>query len=197
MTPLKPIETFALLPTGSSLIVDDFNDGQDPNNLGGETGLWKLDSHGHYKGCFPEYTSENKIGDAGYCLKLNYDVDSRKQAICAYSQYLEGVNLKVFNSLSFYVKGDKLEGFTKRLKIELWDNNDVGIVYIVQGITEEWQKVVIPFDDFKGILSRWDSPKRLAFVFENQPAFYKNMGITNTKGGIYIDDLAFERTKKK
>ncbi len=175
------------------LIIDNFNNAEGPNNLGGEIGLWKLDPDGAYEGCFPEKTSENRIGDTGFGLKLNYDVASKEPAVCAYSQFLEGADLRGHNSLSFYIKGDKIEGFTKRLKIELWDNNGVEIIYIVQGITDEWQKIIIPFDEFKGILSRWDSPNRLAFVFENQPAFYKNMGITNTKGVIYIDDLAFER----
>ena len=126
---------------------------------------------------------------------LNYDVDYRGRAFCAYSQYLEGNDLSTFNSLSFYVKGDVGKGFTKRLKIEIWDTNNTEVIYFVQNIGEEWQRIVIPFDEFKGILSRWDSPKRIAFVFENRPDFYKNMGITSRKGAIYIDNLTFEYVK--
>lgn len=177
------------------LIVDDFDRGQGPNNLGGKAELWKLDPGASYAGCVAEYDSENKIGDSGYSLKMAYDVDYKDRAACAYSQPLEGRDLRQYNCLSFYIKGDAASGFTKRFKLEFWDANNVVIVYFVNGITDQWQKISIPFDEFKGILSRWDSPKRIGFVFENRQDFYQNLGITNMKGVIYIDNLAFERTQ--
>jgi len=179
----------------SQLIVDDFDRGQGPNSLGGKAEFWKLDPMAPYTGCVAEYNSENKIGDTGYALKLIYDVDYKDRAACAYSQPLEGRDLRPYNCLSFYIKGDAAAGFTSRMKLELWDTNNVVIVYFITGITDQWQKIIIPFDEFKGILSRWDSPKRIGFVFENRQDFYQNLGITNTKGVIYMDNLAFESVK--
>lgn len=194
-TSLKELGFPAPSEPSSALLVDNFDSGKEMNNLGGKIGLWKLDANGPYQGCAPEYDAETKISESGYGLKLTYDVDTKGRAFCAYTQDLGNKDLRRFNCLSFYIKGDAEKGFTRRLKIELWDSNDVEIIYFVQGISDRWQKIVIPFDEFKGILSRWDSVRKLAFVFENPPDFYKSMGITDKKGVIYLDDLAFEYIK--
>lgn len=187
-----PVEIAANRLNVPILIVDDFDDGKDPNNLGGKVGLWKLDDHG-YQGFSPLYDSENRVGDSGYGLKLSYDLASDRRALCAYSQFIEGENLTPYSNFSFYIKGDRAEGFTKRLKIEIWDIYNVEVIYFVRGITDEWQKVTIPLTEFKGILSRWDKPKRIAIVLENQPDFYKETCVTRTKGVIYIDNITFEK----
>ncbi len=190
--PLKLVKERENRQSEPVLMVDDFDDGRDPNNLNGRCELWKLDAHG-YQGFAPQFDSENKVGDFGYGLKLSYDLTPNKRAFCAYSQYIQKADLTPYSSLSFYIKGEKAKGFSRKLKVEIWDINNVEIIYFINGITDEWQKMVIPFDEFKGILSRWDKVVRVTIVLENYPDFYKNTCITKSQGVFYVDNIAFEK----
>ena len=98
---------------------------------------------------------------------------------------LNGENATAYNTISFYVKGDKNAGFTKRLKVEMKDMTNKSSPYIVTGITDAWQKVSIPFEKFRRITD-WSATNELVFVFDDINSSPKT-------GAVYVDQITFEK----
>ena len=85
--------------------------------------------------------------------------------------------------MSFYVKGDAEKGFTKRIKIEMKDMSNEASPYVVTGITDQWQKITIPFEKFRRV-SDWSAMNEFVVVFDDINSSPKT-------GAIYIDQVAF------
>ncbi|MCM8798491.1 MAG: hypothetical protein NC821_03380, partial [Candidatus Omnitrophica bacterium] len=73
--------------------------------------------------------------------------------------------------ISFYIKGDEEKGFTERLRIEFKNSKGEKGVYIIKGITGEWQKIEIDKQDVGGdfsygFKSHWEDIVEIALVFE-------------------------------
>jgi len=170
---------------GDILIVDDFDDGAKPNNLGGDLGAWDRDPADDTQTCREYFTSEVKCGDKGYSMKIDYDVDSPSPAFNGYWTKLQGIDVSPYKNFVFYVKGDEKDGFTTQFKIELKnDKKEVG-KYYVKGVTTEWQKVIVPLNNFVGITD-FTNMTEFVVVFEDRIA-------TDRDGAIYIDNLQFSK----
>jgi hypothetical protein len=127
------------------------------------------------------------VGDRGYSLKLTYDVDSPFSAYNGFFTNLMGIDISDYKYLVFYVKGDKKAGFTKSLNLELKnDKKQVGRLF-VEGITDEWKKMVIPLGQFTGI-NDFKVMKEFVIVFSD-------IGVTKKEGVIYIDDIYFSKAE--
>jgi len=170
---------------GDILMVDDFDDGAKPNNLGGDLGAWDRDPADDTQTCREYFTSEVKCGDKGYSIKIDYDVDSPSPAFNGYWTKLQGIDVSPYKDFVFYVKGDEKDGFTTQFKIELKnDKKEVG-KYYVKGVTTEWQKVIVPLNNFVGITD-FTNMTEFVVVFEDRIA-------TDRDGAIYIDNLQFTK----
>jgi hypothetical protein len=168
------------------LSVDNFDDQVRPNNLGGDYGIWMLSWNDPTQSCHMNYDIAEKIGSWGASVKIRYDVDSDNKAACGFFTLLRGVDLRRFDRLIFYIKGDKEEGFTTRLQVEISTPTEVDR-YLITGITEKWQKKVVPLSDFK--ISDWSNITKFAIVIEDN--------IVNQKvGAIYIDDIYFSDSER-
>jgi len=182
--------TLILMVGGKSdaaiLTVADFDSGEKPNNLGGDFGAWNKDETDLTQMCVDSFSSEVKYGDKGYSLKLVYDVDSPNPAYNGFWTKLQNQNLKDYKELVFFVKGDEENGFTPRFKVELKNPTQVAS-FLVTGVTSEWQKVVIPFQKFKGITD-WSRMTEFVVVFDDLTSSPK-------EGIIYIDDIYFSDGK--
>lgn len=161
----------------------DFNNGTKPNNLGEDFGSWNKDPQDTTQGCKESFAQDNFDGNAGYSIKLKYDVDSPNPAYNGFWMKLGGIDLKKFNNLIFYVKGDQQDDFTKNIKIELKSPAGKG-EYIVTGIDEIWQKMVIPLAGLKG-LADLSNVQELVIVFDD-------INATKKSGTIYIDEIYFD-----
>ena len=165
------------------LMVDNFDDGAKPNCLGGDSGSWVIDPNDPHQFCFDSFESYVRVGERGYSLKLVYDVDSPRPAANGFWTKLERSDLSGYDRLVFQVKGDKEEGFTTRFKVELKnDRNEVGS-YLVTGVTDSWQKIIIPFAEFRGITD-WKRMTELVIVFDGRR-------VDEREGVIYLDNIYF------
>lgn len=152
---------------GKELIIADFNTGDKPNNIGGDFGSWNKDPNDDTQTCNMSFEADDALGNAaGYSLKLDYDVDSPNPAYNGLWMKLNGQNATEYNTLNFYIRGEGLNNFTKRVKLELKDMNNRPSPYIVSGITETWQKISIPFEKFRRIQD-WSALNEFVVVFDD------------------------------
>ena len=179
------VALFVSAPSSAAamLLVDDFDRGEKPNALGGDFGSWDKDPSDPTQRCTIAFDKANAFGNAGYSLRLDYDVDSPNPAYNGFWMKLQNTNLTAYKTVSFYVKGDDARGYTPQIKLELKNGSEVGR-YLLKGISNDWQKVSIPLKDFAG-LTDWGSMTEFVIVFDD---------ITSTKkvGTIYIDEILFE-----
>lgn len=167
------------------LMIDDFDDGAKPNNIGGDLGAWDRDPADETQRCREYFTTETKYGEKGFSMKVDYDVDSPSPAYNGYWTKLQGIDVTPYKNFAFYVKGDEKDGFTTQFKIELKNmKKEVG-KYYVKGVTSDWQKVVVPLRDFVGITD-FTNMTEFVIVFEDRIA-------TDRDGAIYIDNLHFSK----
>jgi len=167
------------------LMIDDFDDGAKPNNIGGDLGAWDRDPADDTQRCREYFTSEVKCGNKGYSMKIDYDVDSPSPAYNGYWTKLQHIDVTPYKNFVLYVKGDEKDGFTTQFKIELKNEKKELGRYYVKGVTSEWQKVVVPLKDFVGITD-FSKMTEFVVVFEDRIA-------TDRDGAIYIDNLHFSK----
>ncbi len=169
---------------GNELVIADFDTGDKPNNIGGDFGGWDKDPNDETQGTQMAFEADDALGDpAGYSIRLDYDVDSPNPAYNGFWMKLNGENATAYNTLNFYMKGDKAGNFTKRVKVELKDMSNKASPYIVTGVTDQWQKFSIPFSKFRRVTD-WSSMNEFVVVFDDINS--------NPKAGtIFIDQISF------
>ena len=176
----------ATAPAANELVIADFDTGDKPNNIGGDFGGWDKDPNDESQGTQMSFDTDDSQGDAsGYAIRLDYDVDSPNPAYNGFWMKLNGEDATAYNTLNFYVKGDAKAGFTKRFKIELKDMTNKPSAYIVSGVTDQWQKISIPFEKFRRI-ENWNSLNELVFVFDDINSSPKT-------GSILVDQITFSK----
>lgn len=169
-----------------SSVLADFNSGEALSQLGQPFEAWlKGDGSDKTQNCEISFVEGDAQGsDTGKILQVDYDVDSENPAYNGVRFNLEGFDASAFSKLSFYVKGDAEKGFSPNLKIEMIGANKRPSPTIVNGITSEWQKVIIPFSEFFGIRD-WTNIHQLVIVFADI--------LNDPKAGtFYFDDFIFE-----
>ena len=173
-------------PAGNQLVIADFDSGDKPNNIGGDFGSWDKDPNDETQGTQMSFEQDDAKGDpSGYSIHLVYDVDSPNPAYNGFWMKLNGEDATPYNAVSFYVKGDKDKGFTKRLKIELKDMSNQPSPYIITGLTDQWQKFTIPFEKFRKVKD-WSAMNEFVVVFDDINSNPKS-------GTLYIDQIVFEK----
>lgn len=168
------------------VLINDFDKKENFNNLSGEFGSWNVFYSDLNQSCKDEFTDRERTGDKGYSLKLTYDVDTPFSAYNGFFTNLMGIDISDYNCLIFFIKGDKKAGFTTKLNLELKNKFQTGRLTI-QGITDEWQKMVLPLSQFAGI-SDFKKMKEFVIVFSD-------INLTKKEGVIYIDDIYFAKTE--
>jgi len=181
------VHAFAAEAAASNeLVIADFDTGDKPNNIGGDFGGWDKDPNDESQGTQMSFDTDDSQGDAsGYSIRLDYDVDSPNPAYNGFWMKLNGEDATAYNTLNFYVKGDAKLGYTKRFKIELKDMTNKPSAYIVSGVTDQWQKISIPFEKFRRI-ENWNALNEIVFVFDD-------INSTPKTGGILIDQVTLSK----
>ena len=156
---------FSMAGTGwaASLMVDNFNRGDKPKALGGDIGSWDKDPADATQMCTITFERSGALGDTGYSLRLDYDVDSPNPAYNGFWMKLTGADLSSYKTLTLHIKGDASRGYTTQVKLELKNGTETGR-YLLKGITDQWQKVRIPLKEFEGI-STWKGMTEEGNVF--------------------------------
>jgi hypothetical protein len=180
------VAAYAAAPASNELVIADFDTGDKPNNIGGDFGGWDKDPNDESQGTQMSFDTDDSQGDAsGYSIRLDYDVDSPNPAYNGFWMKLNGEDATAYNTLNFYVKGDAKAGYTKRFKIELKDMTNKPSAYIVSGVTDQWQKISIPFEKFRRI-ENWNALNELVFVFDDINSSPKT-------GSILLDQITFSK----
>jgi len=171
---------------GHELVIADFDTGDKPNDIGGDFGSWDKDPNDETQSTQMAFEADDALGDpAGYSIRLHYDVDSPNPAYNGFWMKLNGENATPYNTLSFYIKGDAGAGFSKRVKIELKDMSNKPSPYMVSGVTDQWQKISVPFEKFRRIVD-WSNMNEFVVVFDDINSNPKS-------GTIYVDHVTFSK----
>ncbi len=182
---MKKLVMMAIAVTGISAhaaMMADFDSGEKPNNIGGDFGAWEKDPTDNTQFCREYFDDKATRQGTGYCLQLEYDVDSPSAAFNGLWMSLNGFDASDAIKLVFWAKADGEKGATPRFKVELKTEDEKG-VYYVNGLTKEWTKFEIPLEDF--IIGDLSALTELVFVFEDHTARPK-------EGILYIDDISIE-----
>lgn len=186
MIPQKPRVDIEVIP--KSILVDDFD-------LGATRGIFRerFNSLGTYQGTWakrPSYTLLSKsnivrMGEAGRGLIIDYYKDG---GWCGYYTLLAGIDVSGFNTLSFWVKGEKGgEPFDIGLADQRMQDLEIDAVYVgsvnnflPNGVTTEWQEVKVPLSK---IAAEIDLTSMGSFVL-----WFRYEG----KGRVYLEDIMFK-----
>lgn len=184
------------------ILLDNFNEAKKENALGGATGGWydPDDTSIFVKADFDEKVF---FGHSGKSLRLEYNIESKRQnvslstfdtvsvpttkgnqAFNGYYSIFAPKNLSTQNFLCLWVKGDPDVGFSRSFKIEVKD----GLVsyysgYKVTGVTDQWQKFVIPLRSFTDVQD-WSAVKEFVIVFSAD-------SVNRLQGALNVDDIYF------
>ena len=178
--------SFAAQKAGE-LLIADFNSGEKPNNIGGDFGAWNKDPADFSQGCTESFDSANRHGDTGFAMKIDYSVESKNPAYNGFWMALNNLDGSKYDNLAFWVKGDAKTGYTTVFKVELKNAAKQIGRYYVTNVTDQWQEVVIPLSEFKG-LTDLSNMTEFVIVFEDRIA-------SNKKGVIYVDDIKLIKGK--
>jgi hypothetical protein len=171
----------------NEFLVADFNSGEKPNNIGGDFGAWNKDPTDFTQGCNEAFDSLNRHGTTGFAMKLDYSVESKNPAYNGFWMFLQNFDASKYDNVALWVKGDGKLGYTTVFKVELKNAAKQIGRYYVTNITDNWQDIVIPLKEFKGITD-YTNLTELVIVFEDRIA-------SNKKGVIYLDDIRFTKNK--
>jgi len=169
------------LPVGAapdSLIADNFERGFAKFGAG----AWHGGSSA-IEDAVAEISDEQAHEGGNYSLGMFYCVEPDGKFNGAWIK-LGGLDAGKYGYMVFWLKGDETEGYTEEFKIEIKSPGGIG-VYVVKGVTSEWQKYVIPFTEIENHDKvKWNDLQEIAVVFEDWRA-------TDKTGKIYLDDIYF------
>jgi len=153
-------------------------------NLGNQYGVWNVNPDDPTQGCSLTFSTDDAFAQ-GSSVQLTYDVDSPNPACNGFWMKLGGADFTPYSMVNFYLKGDRNAGFTRRLKIELKDS-EVTAAYVIDGITDEWQKFSVPFTKFLRIQD-WGSMREFVVVFDDLTTRPK-------RGALFLDEVSVSFT---
>ena len=168
------------------LIAANFDNGEKPNNLGGNFGAWNKDPSDPTQWCKEGFDNVNRRGDTGFTMKLDYSVDSPNPAYNGFWMTLPNLDASKYDAINLWVKGDPKAGYTTVFKIELKNANKQTGRYYVSNVSDQWQEISIPLSEFKGLIDKTNLTE-FVLVFEDRMA-------SNKKGVLYIDDIRFVKS---
>lgn len=155
-----PTLTSQVTPTSSPLLIADFDNGTNINNLGGEMGVF--------------YSTPNVIENSYNNQELS--VKYNLKDFGGFWMKLNGTDFSPYSNLEFKVRSDAP---VNSLKIELKGATSAG-KFTISSIGSDWKSVTIPLASFAG-LSELTNMSELVFVLETS-----TVGKTGT---IYFDEV--------
>lgn len=167
------------------LVVADFNSGKKPSNIGQEWGSWNYDPKDPEQRCEDTLAAEDyQKAEAGYSVRIDYDVQSRKPAFNGFWMKLGGLDASPYQWFSFWVKGNPRGKFTRRFKVELKNEFGKSAIYVVDNLKPQWQEIRIPFKKNTSFKD-WSKLSEFVIVFDDILSTYK-------EGTLYLDQIEFQ-----
>ena len=194
---------------GDTFLVQDFENGDLKNNLGGDSGAWNLDPDDKNAFCDVKIADRKDASGTGKCLKIIYNVDSNKPAQCGYWTKLKLFDAMPYDHIEFDIKGDAEAGFSNIVRVELKKYKDLATrinkltgMYTIKNVTGEWQTVKIPLTYFNGLYDKtqeevWKNPRIVWKDLDEFVIVLHRREVNKKKGAIYIDNIRFVKTGEK
>ncbi|MDY6853598.1 MAG: carbohydrate binding domain-containing protein [Thermodesulfobacteriota bacterium] len=173
-------EVFAGLKIDSeAILIDNFNQKKETNALGRGVTTFMNSIGGSLKKAF----NSDDAGGKGHSLELSYDV-SQTDSYAGYISPLQGLDLRGYYALTFFVKGKKDNNLFVGLKDRSGHESKVMLShYLPENITTTWQKVTIPLVAFTDVKD-WGTLENLSLSFKNN---------LNDKGTLLVDNIEFKK----
>jgi hypothetical protein len=174
------------------LVVHDFDGANLDNNIGGASGTWNLEETDILSSADCFLDSSQRIGDLGSSVCLTYKLNPKRAGQNGFWTNLNKADLTDYDHIEFWIKGDAKLGFAKSMKVEFKQQIPGSIdemykgSYVVNNISDQWQKITIPLNNFSGI-REWTKMEELVFSLQTRRADVR-------QGAYYIDDIALIKT---
>lgn len=184
---------FAAIPDARAqtrtLIITGFDNGGRSTDLGEDFGTWDGFPNDPTQSCKMVFATDDAFGKiGGKSLQLDYDVDSPNAAYNGFWLKIERAEIKGLDTLSFYVKGDRQKGFTTKIKIELKDKKHGKATFLVENITDQWQKISLTLDP-RSIDKDQKKP------FEEFVIVFDDINSRPKTGRLLIDQIEFSGSR--
>jgi hypothetical protein len=171
------------------LMVANFERG-DISDLGTMIGTWTSNTLDYSQGTTIEiiqvYGVMGKTGSNSHVAKVTYDVAANGPALNGIYIKLNNLDLRPYKNLSMLIKGDAAKGFTTKFSIQLKNARGQRSSCVLSGVTDDWQRLSIPLEQFKATRTMWD----LSNMMELDIAF-DDMTVDDKNGVLYIDEIRF------
>lgn len=177
----------------AELMIASF-EGNGRSDLGTDIGVWNSNPLDTSQGCTIEmkklYGVLGKPTEESRVMKISYDVAASGPAFNGIYIKLNDTDLTPYNRMKMAIKGDAGKGFTTKFKLEMKNNKGERVVFIIKGITAEWQEVTVPMQELKnlGSITDWTKMKEIVFTFDDMTCDYR-------EGVLYVDNITFSSDK--
>ncbi|MBI1883949.1 MAG: hypothetical protein HYS08_07070 [Chlamydiae bacterium] len=164
------------------LVLTDFNTGEKTSENVWDFGGWDRGQDFPNQSCVQSFEADQRYGETGLSLRLDYDVEDRAPAYNGFWMKLKDLDLSKSKYLNFCVKGDAQKGFPKVIKLELKNGTEVGR-YLYTEVSGDWKQAKVALADFKG-LKDWTTMTEFVIVFDD-------MNSKPKVGTLFVDEIAF------
>jgi hypothetical protein len=164
------------------------------SDLGTDIGAWNSNPLDTSQGCTIEmmklYGVLGKPTEESRVMKISYDVAASGPAFNGVYIKLNDIDLTSYDEMSMVIRGDESKGFTTKFKLEMKNNKGERVVFVINGITAEWQKMTVPMQSLKdlGSITDWTKMKEIVLTFDDMTCDYR-------EGVLYVDDIMFSSKK--
>lgn len=165
----------------SGLVVDDFNDGRGPNNLGGGCGTMDPDPEDPAETITESYVGATQAYEGLGALKLDYDRGTNSWV--GYWNFMKsdesGYDVSSYGDLRVWVKG---AAGGETFKVELKDMTGTTSFVRIQDVTTvttSWQEATLDLTSFSGV--DLTQLQQVNIIFDTSP----------DSGTVYIDLIRF------
>lgn len=117
-----------------------------------------------------------------YPLRLVYNFKEGSPQVENFSLYFPNINIEDYGALKFSIRGSGYNS-PRILKVSLENKKKEKSAYYFEGITNKWQKIIIPLSEFPQITD-WTNITTLSFIIEA-------WNTDNQNGSVLIDDVSF------
>lgn len=175
--------------SAKDLMIANFESG-DVSDMGTRIGTWSSNTFDTSQGTtieiIPLYGVMGKASQESHVIKITYDVATTGSAFNGVYVKLNDMDLTPYKEISMLIKGDPNKGFTAKFKIELKNRRGRRAACVLNGVTDSWQKLSIPLQEFKaaGSLGGLGGMSEMYITFDD-------MTVDSKEGTLYIDDIKF------
>ncbi|OGX25863.1 MAG: hypothetical protein A2787_06415 [Omnitrophica WOR_2 bacterium RIFCSPHIGHO2_01_FULL_48_9] len=115
-------------------------------------------------------------------IRVAYNLNEPYPSVKSFALSIPEVSLAKYNAFNFSIRGLD-EGYPGVVKIVVRNDKNETSSYFVHGVKLQWQRLSIPFSEFKKITD-WTRVTDVEFVFEA-------WNVEKKKGIVLIDDVCF------